>query len=64
MDHNEFPLLLNVEQVSRLVGFKRSKIYELMKEQNNPFPAQAYRGRWLRTDVVRWVVGLGKPDAA
>ena len=45
MDHNEFPLLLNAEQVSRLVGFKRSKNYELMREKNHPFPAQACRGR-------------------
>ena len=64
MDHNEFPLLLNVEQVSRLVGFKRSKIYELMSEQDNPFPGQVCRGRWRRTDVVRWVAELGKRDAA
>ena len=64
MDHSEFPLLLNAEQVSRLVGFKRSKIYELMREKDNPFPTQACRGRWRRTDVVRWVAELGKRDAA
>ena len=64
MDHNEFPLLLNAEQVSRLVGFKRSKIYELMREKDNPFPTQACPGRWRRTDVVRWVAELGKRNAA
>ena len=64
MDHHgEFPLLLNAEQVSRLVNFKRSKIYEMMREQDNPFPAQACRGRWRRADIVRWVAELGKTDA-
>ena len=60
----EVSLLLNCGQVSRLVGFKRSKIYEMMREKQHPFPAQACRGRWRRTDVVRWVAELGKRDAA
>ena len=65
MDHEaEVPLLLNCDQVSRLVGYKRSKIYALMREKNHPFPAQVYRGRWRRADVVRWVAELGKMDAA
>ena len=57
-------LLLNCDQVSRLVGYKRSKIYTLMREKNHPFPAQVCRGRWRRADVVRWVAELGKMDAA
>ena len=60
----EPPLLLTVAQVERLIGYRRSKIYTLMKERDHPFPAQACRGRWRRTDVVRWVAGLGKGDAA
>ena len=61
MDHSdEVALLLNGEQVSRLVGFKRSKIYALMREKDNPLPAQACRGRWRRSDIVRWVAELGK----
>ena len=65
MDHEaEVPLLLNCDQVSRLVGFKRSKIYEMMRAPNHPFPAQVCRGRWRRVDVVRWVAELGKRDAA
>ena len=40
----EVSLLLNCDQVSRLVGFKRSKIYEMMREKQHPFPAQVYRG--------------------
>ena len=61
---NEFPLLLNIEQVSQLVGFKRSKIYDMMKDEIHPFPAQACRGRWRLTDVERWVAELGKTQAA
>lgn len=59
---NELPLLLSVAQVARLVGYRRSKIYEMMREQENSFPAQACRGRWRRTDIVRWVAELGKTD--
>lgn len=62
MDHTRFALLLTAEQVSELVGFKRSKIYEMMKDKDNPFPAQACRGRWRRTDIVRWVAQLGRKD--
>lgn len=61
---NEVALLLTVEQVSRLVGFKRSTIYALMKQKDHPFPAQVCRGRWRRTDIVRWVDGLDKTDVA
>ena len=65
MDHEaEVPLLLHCDQVSRLVGYKRSKIYALMRATNHPFPAQVCRGRWRRADVVRWVAELGKRDAA
>ena len=59
---NEVALLLSVQQVSRLVGFKRSKIYALMREKAHPLPAQACRGRWRRTDIVRWVAELDKRD--
>lgn len=60
MDHDDddFPMLLNCDQVSRLVGFKRSKIYDLTREKNHPFPKQVYPGRWLRTEVVHWVAEL------
>lgn len=65
MDHeNELPLLLTVEQVSRLVGYKRSKILAMARDEDDPFPAQACRGRWRRTDIMRWVAELGKRDAA
>lgn len=65
MDHeNEVALLLTVEQVSRLVGFKRSTIYALMKQTDHPFPAQVCRGRWRRADIVRWVAELDKRDVA
>ena len=60
---NEVALLLTVEQVSRLVAFGRSKIYELMKEKDHPFPGQVCRGRWRRADIVRWVAELEKRDA-
>ena len=53
------PLLLCVAQVERLVGYRRSKIYELMQEKDRPFPAQVRRGRWRRADVERWVDELG-----
>ena len=35
------PLLLTVAQVERLVSYRRSKIYTLMREKDHPFPAQA-----------------------
>lgn len=60
----ERPLLLTVAQVGRLIGYRRSKVYELMREQEHPFPAQACRGRWRRADVERWVAGLGQGGAA
>ena len=58
------PLLLTVAQVERLVGYRRSKIYALMKEKDPPFPAQVCRGRWRRADVERWVAELGQRGAA
>ena len=42
------PLLLTVAQVERLISYRRSKIYTLMREKDHPFPAQACRGRWRR----------------
>ena len=59
---NEVALLLTVQEVSRLIGFKRSKIYAMMRETDHPLPAQACRGRWRRTDIVRWVAELAKRD--
>ena len=58
------PLLLTVAQVERLISYRRSKIYTLMREKDHPFPAQACRGRWRRADVERWVAGLGQGGAA
>ena len=56
----ELPLLLSVAQVEKLISYRRSKIYALMREKRNPFPAQACRGRWRRADVERWVAELGR----
>ena len=48
---------LNIEQVSRLVGWGRSKIYGEIKESR--FPAPERRGkrcsRWRAGDVLTWL---------
>ena len=59
----ELPLLLSVAQVERLISYRRSKIYTLMREKDHPFPAQACRGRWRRADVERWVAEMGQGGA-
>lgn len=61
---NERSLLLTIVQVANLLGYRRSKIYALMHDPVHPFPAQACRGRWRRSDVERWVAELGKGSAA
>lgn len=61
-DDASTPLLLTVAQVSHLIGYARSKVYDMARDPDDSFPGQACRGRWRRSDVERWVAGLGPGD--
>ena len=54
--------LLKREDVEKLTGFKRTKIFELMKDEGFPAPIKysqtAYR--WVSTEVDAWLADFIK----
>ena len=52
-----FGRFLRLEDVERSIGLKKSKIYELMRLDDDPFPAPFKiqgASRWIETEVVHW----------
>ena len=59
--------LLPIEQVTDLVGLKKSKLYELIREKRFPEPLRlgTRTVRWPETRVRAWVAArIAEADAA
>ena len=55
--------LLTEKQVSAIVCFKRSKIFNMIKAGEFPAPKKfGYVNRWLNSDIEEWLEGLKKKD--
>lgn len=53
------PSLLNLAEVERRVGFKRSKIYELMHAGQFPKAVKiGIASRWRDTEIDEWINNL------
>lgn len=48
--------LISIEEVSKLCGFERSKIYDLIKNNDLPAPIKFGRAsRWKLSDIQSWI---------
>lgn len=48
--------LLRLKDVERVSGYKKSKIYELIKQGEFPAPKKdGTNSRWLSTEVQQWI---------
>ncbi|MFW2830405.1 helix-turn-helix transcriptional regulator [Sphingomonas sp. ID0503] len=52
----ETDILIPLEEVERLAGIKKSKIYQLVraKEFPPPYKAGGSSSRWSRAEVIAW----------
>lgn len=51
--------LLTLKQVSEIVSFQRSYIYNMMSENKFPRPIKFGRyNRWIKSEVEKWVNDL------
>ncbi|MFW2831678.1 helix-turn-helix transcriptional regulator [Sphingomonas sp. ID0503] len=57
--------LIALEEVERLTGIKKSKIYQLVREARFPAPYKpgGASTRWSRAEVVAWCAGQRTVDA-
>jgi prophage regulatory protein len=54
---NTAPRLLNIDQVSKIVGLSRSSIYRFISEERFPRPVKLtdHISRWNVSEVNQWV---------
>ena len=48
---------LRLPEVEATVGLKKSKLYALMKEADDPFPSPIHvgtRALWVEADIIAW----------
>lgn len=58
------PLLIDINEVARLTGFSRGKLYSMQSTGAMPAPLKVGRStRWRRADIEAWVdLGCPKRD--
>jgi len=48
--------LISINQVTEMVGFKKSTIYKFIKSKNFPKPVKiGYSSRWKLSDIQKWM---------
>lgn len=51
--------LLRIEEVSERAGWKKTKIYAMMKDGSFPKPVKQGRySRWLDSDIDAWIESI------
>ena len=56
---DEIGRFLPMRDVEKSVGLRKSKIYELMKDYDDPFPAPIHLGArsvWIEREVAEWKI--------
>ena len=56
--------LLPLRQLESIIGFRKSKIYQLIESGQFPSPIKIGRSsRWKQSDVQKWIVELDNANS-
>ncbi|MBC6971260.1 helix-turn-helix domain-containing protein [Bacillus sp. Xin] len=56
-DIKDYPVLLNVDHVTNILGVSTSKVYEIMRENGFPLIKIGSNNRVLKEDFINWLKG-------